>query len=164
MFDIVGYDSQGAPVFGRMAGNGNPGVAGLPQGARLVTDAPLVARYQLASGDTLTLAAGAVTPTTGTITISVQAPFRAEFLVLNSSVGAASEVRITSIKVGTQEQSIGKSSQIPIQALTPNNLLGRLQLDTASPGVDIVISLRNTGAASDTISCVAYGIRLQSGG
>ena len=143
--DIVGYDPQtGAPIMG----------AG---GSRLNPSNEIVARFQIASGDEVTVGANA----TARLTVSVQAPFRPDFMVLTTSVSGKSNVRVKSVKVGTQEQLVGKSSDISVDVFAPGNLLGRIQFNTASPGVDIVIDLENTSSTAENISCAFYGTRLE---
>lgn len=149
MYDIVGYDQQGNPVAAPIVG---------APGARNIAPGREIARFQMASGDSVSVGANA----SERLTISVQAAFRTNFLVMSSTATGKSNVRVKSIKVGTREQLISKSSSISVDVFAPGNLLGKVEFDTAVPGVDITIELENISATAETISVATYGIRIDT--
>lgn len=151
--DIIGLIQEGLAARGQAI----PGAGG----AVLANENNFVGRLQIASGDTASIAAGA----TGTLTISVQAPFRPDFIVLSTDKATKSKCFVTSIKVGTDEQLISKSSKISLDTFATGNLLGKVAFNTASPGVDITVTIVNTDASvTEVVGVAAYGIRLQRGG
>jgi len=149
----MGPDIIGMIQAAQARGESIPGVPGA-----VLNNDSIVGRLQIASGDSLNLAGN----TTGTITVSVQAPFRPDFLVLSTDKATKSKVVVTSIKVGTDEQLVSKASKISLDTFSFNNLLGKVAFNTASPGVDITITLQNTDASvAEVITAAFYGVRLQ---
>lgn len=147
MYDILGQ-AQGAQA-----------IPGSPIGQTVRMNADGVMRLQLAGGDPVSLAPGQ----SSDITVKVQAVYRPQYIVLQSSVGAASGVVVTSISCGTKEQIVSQNPALPVQAFGVQNILGYLQLDTIEPGVDMVISLSNTGPQQDAISVAVWGSRIDKG-
>lgn len=142
-----------------MVGEDGTHVAGMPAGMNLRPTDNLIARGQILSGARVLVAKGA----SATITMKTQAPFRPNSVCLVSlGVGRGlSNVVVTNIKVGTNEQLIGESNEVPLDAFAPDQLLGRVQFDTAQTAQVITISLTNTSATTDeNVAAALFGTRL----
>lgn len=147
LYDMVGDDEQGTHV------------AGMPANMRLRPTDSLIARGQLLSGTRVTVpASGSVT-----LTLKTQAPFRPNSVTL-TSIGIArglSNVLVTNIKVGTNEQLIGETNEIPLDVFAPDQMLGRVAFDTAQTAQVITISLTNTSATTpEVVAGALFGTRL----
>lgn len=145
LYDIVGDDPSGQ-------------IPGMGPGQRLRPEDILVARGQLLSGTRVSVGANA----TATLTMKTQAPFRPNSVTL-TSIGVArgeSNVIVTNIKVGTNEQLIGETNEIPLDTFAPDQMLGRVQFDTAQTAQVITITLQNTSSTAEVIGAALFGTRL----
>lgn len=148
MYDLVGKDNAG-----------RAGVLGAPGSTLLGPDRSMLARGQILSGTRATV------PANGTVvlTFKTQAPFRPDFVVLESvGLGQPSSVLVTNIKVGTKEQLIGETNEVPLGVFSPNNLLGRVRFDTAQTAQVVTVTLVNISAQAEVVAGAMYGERLEA--
>lgn len=147
LWDMIGEDGK---------------VRGLPQGVSLNPNDSLIARGQILSGAKVTVPAGQNV----TMTFKTQAPFRPNAVTL-VSLGIArglSNVVVTNIKVGTNEQLVGETNEVPLDVFAPDNLLGHVAFDTAQTAQVITVSLTNTSAQNaEVIAGAMFGTRLDRG-
>lgn len=146
MYDIVGQADA---------------VRGLAPGQQVDPSGSLIARGQLLSGARATVGPNA----TATLTFKTQAPFRPNSVTL-TSLGIArglSNIIVTNIKVGTNEQLVGETNEVPLDVFAPDNLLGRVAFDTAQTAQVITVSLTNTSSTAETIAGCMFGTRLDRG-
>lgn len=155
--DIVGYaeDHVGAAEFvGAMPAAGAYGMAG----KRLVTSTPDVARRQVAPIPSQQIAAGA----TVTLTFRPQRPLRIERLVLDGFVNnqtGLGGIFVSEINVGAEPQFVN-SGDAPISVFSPFSFGTALQGNTAVPGIDVSIQIRNTTGQPATIGGAVIGTSL----
>lgn len=142
-----------------MVGDDGTHVAGMPAGMALRPTDALIARGQILSGTKL------IVPKSSTVTLTMktQAPFRANSVCLVSlGVGRGlSNVTVGNIKVGTNEQLIGETNDVPLDAFAPDQMLGKVQFDTAQVAQVISITLTNNSTTADeTVAAALFGTRL----
>lgn len=82
--------------------------------------------------------------TTADITGQPQVIFRAERLIVKSSIAASFD--IIDVKVGKNSQ-FAAAGPVPADSFSPNAVGIRLKCDTATPGMNIVVTVENTGGA-----------------
>jgi hypothetical protein len=95
----------------------------------------------------------AVAPTSSSIvTVTPQVPFKLERFI-SDVIG----LQVNDIKVGTISQFVGAGS-IPIEVFSHDAVGVGLKGDTAVPGVDIALSVSNSGASAVNLSGAYLGI------
>lgn len=92
---------------------------------------------------------------TATITLQPQRAFRVERLVLSSTV-KPSQIVVSDISVGAERQFVS-AGDVPLEAFAPDAIGTGLRGDTAQPGTTVTLTLRNIGAAAETISGAFFG-------
>lgn len=144
-----------------IVGQAEAAVRGLTPGQQVDPSGSLIARGQMLSGQRATIGANA----SGTLTFKTQAPFRPNAVTL-TSLGVArglSNIIVTNIKVGTNEQLVGETNEVPLDVFSPDNLLGRVAFDTAQTAQVVTVSLTNTSSTPETIAGCMFGTRLDRG-
>lgn len=127
--------------------------AGLPPGATIRKDQNSIARRQISPIPLTTIAAGA----TEVITWRPQRPIRVERLVVDASV--ANGVFITDFTVGAEPQFVNQGA-VPTSAFAANAFGTELQGNTASPGIDITLVVRNTTGGAASVGGMVIGTSL----
>jgi hypothetical protein len=90
------------------------------------------------------------------VKLEPQRVFRVERLILVSSIGALSNVFITSFNVGADPQFVS-SGEVPIRCYAPDAIDTSLKGMTAKPGVQVILTLLNIGGADETVSGMFTG-------
>jgi len=120
------------------------------RGPRLVTDPPRHSRQFPVGFTKATIGAGLVED----IEVKPQVHFRGERLAIAPSI--ARFFNVVDIKVGKDSQ-LAAAGEMPAESFSALAVGVRLELDTAQPGIVIIIKVRNTDAAAHDFQAVLYG-------
>ncbi|CAN5866185.1 hypothetical protein BH11MYX4_BH11MYX4_58400 [soil metagenome] len=124
------------------------------RGPRLVPDHPRRARQFPIGFVKTTIGPGAVED----IEVKPQVHFRGERLAVAPSI--ARFFSVVDIKVGKDSQ-LAAAGEMPAESFSALAVGVRLELDTAQPGIVIIIKVRNTDAAPHNFEAVLYGTVLE---
>jgi len=124
------------------------------RGPRLVPDHPRRARQFPIGFVKTTILPGAVED----IEVKPQVHFRGERLAVAPSI--ARFFSVVDIKVGKDSQ-LAAAGEMPAESFSALAVGVRLELDTAQPGIVIIIKVRNTDAAPHNFEAVLYGTVLE---
>ena len=135
--EVVGEPSNGA-------------VQGLQPGQQVVQPT-VIARTLYAASPAASINAG----TSSEFAVTVQVPMRLDqLIVVDETDGVASNLRITRIAVGPNNQIVSNGGVLPARMFAPESFnTNMLQGNTARPGVDILVTVFNP-AASAAKTCV----------
>ena len=124
------------------------------RGPRLVPDHPRRARQFPIGFVKTTIGPGAVED----IEVKPQVHFRGERLAVAPSI--ARFFSVVDIKVGKDSQ-LAAAGEMPAESFSALAVGVRLELDTAQPGIVIIIKVRTTDAAPHNFEAVLYGTVLE---
>jgi len=112
-----------------------------PDAVLLEDTGPGPRRKKILAGTTTSVGAGVSAP----ISFKAQENFRPEeFFIQGVNID---DFVVTSIKVGTEEQLVN-TGEVPGDVFSPGNLRSSVHFKTMNPGIDLVVTVRNTSGGA----------------